>query len=511
MKRIISFFLAVFMLPTVHSIAHTDINYEVEKTAKYLCENVKNPTVSSIGGEWTVIGLAASGTEIPEGYFQRYRNNAAEYVERCGGVLHERKYTEYSRVALALNLIGESPENFDGYNLIEPLEDYEKTVWQGINGPIWAIIAINSGDYMTDLLDEKCEMYKEKIISSQNDDGGWGLTENQNSDVDITAMALCALAKCEKDDVTKNSIDLGVGFLSESQTETGGFLSGTAESTAQVISALCELGIDIEDGFVKDGKTLLDNLMYYSNDDGGFAHTLGAPSNQMATEQAFCALVELKRAQNGNVPLLLSGKGKSVNYDDKQEENVSTEVIFSDIDDISSKEKITALAGKGIINGMGDGLFAPNQSMTRAEFAAITTRAVGISENNEKYFADVSENDWFFGYVGAAYKNAIVNGVSESLFMPDEKITKQQAMLMVMRAAKYAGMDETYSDTAIRNILAVFPDYTLVDSWANEAAAFCYDKNILSYSEDNIDPNKIVTRAEIAEMLYNMLHILALI
>ena len=63
------------------------------------------------------------------------------------GNLHDKKYTEYSRVIVALTAIGKNPADVAGYNLLTPLGDYEKTIWQGMNGPIWALIALDSGNY----------------------------------------------------------------------------------------------------------------------------------------------------------------------------------------------------------------------------------------------------------------------------------------------------------------------------------------------------------------------------
>ncbi len=58
-----------------------------------------------------------------------------------------KKYTEYSRVIIALTSIGKDPKNVGGYNLLLPLGDFEKTTWQGINGAIWALIALDCGQY----------------------------------------------------------------------------------------------------------------------------------------------------------------------------------------------------------------------------------------------------------------------------------------------------------------------------------------------------------------------------
>ena len=92
---------------------------------------VKNPQVGSIGGEWAVIGLARSGYEVPEEYYQKYYATVESYVESLDGKIHDNKYTEYSRLIVSLTSIGKDPSNVGGYNLLIPLGDFNKTTRQG--------------------------------------------------------------------------------------------------------------------------------------------------------------------------------------------------------------------------------------------------------------------------------------------------------------------------------------------------------------------------------------------
>lgn len=496
MKRFICWLL--FLVLPVSAFADNDS--ELKKTAEYVCKTVQNPTVSSIGGEWGVIALASSGENVPDGYFNRYRDNALEYVTEKGGVLHERKYTEYSRVVLALNAIGENPRSFGGFDLTLPLLDTEKTAWQGINGSVWALIALNSGDYAPENI---CRVYKNNILSAQNDDGGWSFGGGA-SDVDLTAMALCALSEYPEEET---AIKWGIDFLSNAQTQSGGFVSGdveNCESTAQVIIALCSLNIPLDDErFVKGGNTLVDNLLSYSNENGSFNHT--DQENLMATEQAFCALSAMKREKNGMSGIYSPSdeEKNSLLTADKKNDEAKDEIHFSDVDD--GAKEIISLAKKGIINGMGDDTFAPDNTMTRAEFAAITVRSVGLEEKSVNKFDDVTQGDWFYGAVSAAFESGIVNGVSDNLFNPGGTITRQEAMCMVMRAARLLGVGGEYDKDAVRDVLSVYEDYTQISSWAAESAAFCIDLGICPEREF-INPEENVTRSEIAVMIYNMMH-----
>lgn len=99
----------------------------------------------------------------------------------------------------------------------------------------------------------------------------------KSADTDVTAMCLQALAPYKSDSTVKESIDRALNVLSKKQNEKGGYSSfGTvnSESVSQVISALVALDIDVQSDsrFIKNGNTLVDNLMTFKNSDGGFSH-----------------------------------------------------------------------------------------------------------------------------------------------------------------------------------------------------------------------------------------------
>ena len=96
--------------------------------------------------------------------------------------------------------------------------------------------------------------------------------------------------------------------------------------------------------------------------------------------------------------------------------------------------------------------------------------------------------------------------MSETEFNPNGTITREEAAVMVARGAKLCGMDTEITAFEVRNILAGFSDYTKTSDWSREALAFCYFGGILDESVLKINPKEKVTRAEIAEMIYNMLN-----
>lgn len=529
MNKKISAFLSlilIFSLAAQASAADSgQINAAVKETAEYVYRTTADPQVGTVGGEWAVLGLARSGEEIPGEYFQRYCDNAEKYVTARGGVLHEKKYTEYSRMILALTAIGKNPADVGGYNLLTPLGDYESTLRQGINGAIWALIALDSGNYEMPRCDTapvqaSREMYINYILENRTADGGWALSGGI-SDPDTTAMALQALAKYRDSEAVKNAVEAALICMSEKQNESGGFSSydtENSESCAQMITALCELGIPLDDSrFVKNGNTMLDNLMTYRTEGGGFKHTADEENpNQMAAEQCLYSLAAVKRALEGKSSLYSMSDAVTVsdirtdglagkNPDVRRSSVIYPGKTFSDIIGHENQSAAEALAQRNIISGRTEDSFEPDGTMTRAEFSAIIVRGLGLCEKSGAVFTDVEPDDWFYSFVNTAYSYGIVNGVSDSEFNPDGTITREEAAVMSARAAGLCGMDTELNAFEARDILAVFFDYVQVSEWAAGALAFCYDNGILSGETDEIKPKEAVTRAEIAQLLFNML------
>ena len=546
-KRLISIVLALALLLGLASAASaataSQVSSAVTGTAGYVYRNTSAPTLGAIGGEWAVLGLARSGYSVPDKYYQDYYAAVEKYVVEKSGVLDSRKYTEYSRVVIALSALGMDPTDVGGYNLLTPLADFDQVIWQGLNGPIWALIALDSKGYAMPTApagktQASKQMYVNYILGKQLSDGGWNLIGSGASDVDITGMALQALAKYKSQSAVSTAIDKALDCLSKMQNGDGSFNyyatteNATSESCAQVVVALAELGISQTDSrFVKNGKSALDALLSYRQSGGSFIHSrTESGDNRMSTEQGFYALVAAKRAMNGQNSLYRMSDSLSISKPASQTpgsglpgKNPAVTAVpvtapgttFYDVSGHKNQTAIEALAARGIINGVGDGTFKPNDNMDRAQFAAITVRALGLTPQAVNVFSDVPSTAWYAPYVGTAYTYGIVNGVGEGKFIPvyntpngpdkNGYISREQAATMVARAAKLCGMNTTYSDAAARDVLAGFSDYTKVSSWALGSVAFCYDHGILDSSALSIQPEVYIKRCEIAQMLYNML------
>lgn len=545
-KRGISLLLTLCMLMSLSVTAlaaDSKLDAALNDTAKYMYQTVKDPQVGSIGGEWAIVGLARSGYQVPEAYYQKYYETVEEYVRECKGVLDSKKYTEYSRVIVALSSIGMDARNVAGYDLTVALGDYDKTIWQGINGPIWALIALDSRNYPmpknpTAKTQATRQMYIDRILECQLPDGGWSLfggtaaasSGDGISDPDITGMAFQALAKYQNQPAVAKAIQEALECMSKRQNADNGTFSSawdgaSSESCVQMLVGLAELGISLDDPrFVKNGHTLLDVLLEYYLPGKGFEHVKNGGSNAMATEQALYGLVAAKRLRDGGSSLYrmndalaitkpeshkpaagqgLEGKNPAV----KAVPVVAPGKTFPDVTAASCKESaaIEAMTARGIINGRDDGKFHPQDSMTRAAFSAIMVRGLGMTPVANNAFKDVAADNRLAGHIGTAYSYGIIQGLGDGRFNPTGTITRQAAAVMVARAAKLCGMDTSMDKNAIRDMLAQFSDYQKTAEVMREGVAFCYSAGILDQNDLEIRPLEPVKRCEVAQMLYNML------
>lgn len=285
------------------------------------------PAVGSIGGEWTVIGLARAGM-LSEEFTQAYLQNVVDYVTAHGSAqLDENKATENARVVLALTAIGQNPRDIAGYDLLQPLADFDFVTYQGVNGAIWTLIALDSFCYeIPDAEIGQIQTTRERLIEdilyTQLDEGGWDLVEIA-SDTDLTAMALTALAPyAQKNAAVRAAVDRALSWLSSVQ-RTGGafntFGADSPETEAQVLVALSSLNLDAaaDNRFLKNGSGAIDALLSFSTE-GGFKHSKNGDVNRMSTEQAFYAMTAYRRfcgAQTSLYDMTDLAKACDVNLD----------------------------------------------------------------------------------------------------------------------------------------------------------------------------------------------------
>ncbi len=127
-------------------VSQENVTTALERAEAYLKNHVTNPVVNPMNGEWSVLSMARYGNLL-DSTKKAYLSNLYATLEETKGVLSDSKYTEYSRVILALTAMDISPSNVNGYNLLYNLSDYESVIYQGINGAIFALIVYDSHQY----------------------------------------------------------------------------------------------------------------------------------------------------------------------------------------------------------------------------------------------------------------------------------------------------------------------------------------------------------------------------
>ena len=333
-----------------------------KNTGDYLAKR-GTPNVGSIGGEWMALGLARSGRTVPEGYYDTVVKYVKDNID-SNGRLDENKATENARIILALTAIGKDVTNVGGHDLLAGLNEMSYLSKQGINGAIFTLIALDSHNY-TPAGDVTRDKLVQTILDAQiSSDGGWSL-DGKNADVDMTAMAIQALAAYYKSNSSaKKAVDKGLSWLSSVQQNDGGFTSwgaANSESCAQVIVALTALGIDPakDSRFIKNGVSVLDALCSFAVNGGGFKHLATETSaNGMATEQGFYALVAYYRLLNGQTSLYdmtdvkLEGvkAEEPVDDTDKSDDTADTDTpVDTEVGEVSSGGQVVLWVVIGVV------------------------------------------------------------------------------------------------------------------------------------------------------------------
>jgi len=493
---------------------------------------VPHPIVGFVGGEWAVLAMARAGrVTVDDPWIQGWLANLETMLTEVDRISAQgndiqnppsagtfpggmRRWTDFQRVTLALSSVGLDARDFNGrdltaiYRNFVPVND-RHALNMTINVDTFALIAMDTAPYEGDRA-----QFIQWLLEDQAPNGTWSLG---TFDLDVTAMAAQALARYYHDDpVIRESVDRALNWL-RAQTFPD------PESAAQMIVLLTTLGPD----FAEEAAYYVQWLLrWFDPASGGFRRpTPNDPVNHMATEQSVYALVAYWRFMNDMTPLydmsdIFVGGGRELpkldlragmigllgRHEDVRPVPVTSQGrTFDDIQDNASRQAIEALAERGIITGRSETAFAPYDTMTRAEFAAIITRALNLPDIPTAVFADVPTNAWYSRAVGTAFFYEIITGTTDITFNPGGTITRQEAAVMVARAARLTGMSTDMGNVEIINTLAMFGDYRTAAEWAWEALAFCYRESILDDYEFYIRPNAPITRGEIAEMLHRLL------
>jgi hypothetical protein len=279
----------------------------LEASLAYLASSVPRPVPGSQAGDWSVLALARGEADLPDSYWTAYLNRVKTLVRTNAGAdgrLDASYSTENSRTILALTSIGVDATDVAGVDLVSALTDTDWVELQGVNGAIYALLALDSAPYLPDDTTTRDALIQ-IFLDNQLPTGGW--TWFGDDADDLTASALQALASYygQGNDDLDEAVDDALAALSDLQSASGGFVSWGAESpefAAQVVVALSALGIDADTdaAFVKANGSALDALLAYAVEGGGFYNSYSGPTtpDAMSTDQGTYALVAYDRFLN---------------------------------------------------------------------------------------------------------------------------------------------------------------------------------------------------------------------
>lgn len=185
---------------------------------------------------------------------------------------------------------------------------------------------------------------------------------------------------------------------------------------------------------------------------------------------------------------------------------VWNEKRFEDVESHWSKELVNSMASRLILNGVNDKEFRPDTDITRAEFAAVVTRSLGLkNEKTSQKFADVDKSKWYYDSVNTLKGYKVINGYGDNTFRPDNRISREEAMVMLRRAMEIASVDTKISKAQAASYNSRFNDASNIGSWAEESSAFLIKTGIVKGYAGRIMPKDNITRAEVSAMVDRML------
>ncbi|MCI1984417.1 MAG: hypothetical protein LKJ47_06580 [Bifidobacteriaceae bacterium] len=306
---------------TVESAVRDTRSYVLNQFTNYATSNTPLYGTSS---EWMLLSLARDVTSGESPLFTQYKNEAVASLKANDGSTPGRQVsTDYERIILALTAMGYDATSIAGYNLFDYLSTRDNVSYQGINGVIFALLAVEANPSYTFLTPSDGSAATtipgliDYLLSKNTPDGGWALYGTKG-DVDITSMALQALAPFKGSAYDVNAkvsaaIDKALTMLSARQGSNGEYRSlgfggegdPNSNSQAQVVTAMAALNVSPTDPrFVKNGHSVIENMLSYHVAGSGYKYLAGQKdANGMATEQCYYATIAYQRQMTGRKSL----------------------------------------------------------------------------------------------------------------------------------------------------------------------------------------------------------------
>lgn len=315
----------------VNSFIDGIVDYKLKETkASSIQQWIDGELTENVGisSEWYIIALSQSGKYD----FGHYEEALLEYLS------NNKVYSASSRLkyALTLSAIGSTDE----YIYITLNDSIGQ---QGIMSYILGLHLLNNGYFSNN---HTISSIKEKLLSMQLNDGGWAIT-GTNSDVDVTAMTIQALAPYyDREIMVKESIDKALQLLSNRQLSSGAYSSygiTNPESTAQVLVALSAVGIDGENDtrFIKDGNSIFDGMKTFKLSDGSFCHKQDGGYNETATTQVFYSAISYIRMKDGKTAFYILDNANTQDLKELDESEIDSSSNTPLEENTSTEEQTT--------------------------------------------------------------------------------------------------------------------------------------------------------------------------
>lgn len=269
------------------SLSTAKLQQAIDSASEYTLKNWSNDNI------WGAIALKQTGKKLPSSFL----SSVKQVVQKNSGKFHY--ITDAEKYSLGILAAGGNPTNISGYNLVKTIYNGDVTK-QGTNGVTYALISLDSANFP---IPSSATWTKEKLIkqllNTQQQDGHWSLnTKDSSTDIDMTAMVLTALAPYKGQVAVKDHISKAVNYLSSQYLASKVDNSSTA---AQIVIALSSLGMDANGStFTKDHVSILQYLMSFQKNGGGFGYKAGNASDTFSTPQAFEALAAYQLYKNRN-------------------------------------------------------------------------------------------------------------------------------------------------------------------------------------------------------------------
>ena len=445
------------------------------------------------GDEWLIYALLRNGVEISTDVQDAYYQSAAAEVKKWNA---DQKPTDIERVALALTAMGKDITDVDGTDLVSMICNSEK-LSDGSNELIYALMALDAANAAIPA-DAKWSRNTiiEAMLGFQNENGGFGLNGKDSTSVDMTAMALQALAPYQERTEVKEAIDRAVSCLKEEMRDDFGY--GTSESTAQVLLALSCLGIDptsAEVGFGIPNFNMITNLMKYRQNDGGFSHLSNlTKSQEMSTVQVLQALDAYKKGTN--TYWLINGENQSV----------AVTILGDEVHDSDKDGKIHAFVKNNLQVWAAQSEYRVPKNATAMEAlnaALAANKMTSEKKYGDTYIASVTRADGvklgeFTNGSKSGWKYS-VNGTEPDVGACDYTL-KDGDVVMLHYTDNYA-KENTEIDEQVENVIrliAALPSLdklTRNDQEAVKAARAAYDA-LTDTQKTNVENADLLVKAE---------------